>query len=342
MSINSPFTPTSTAPTGQENTGVVRSIARKQTTIETTIPLAANATFTGQWHDSQADGTFVVACSSFSDQPSINASGCIIQQSDDIGNPNLTINVGNNSGILAANTVHKGIAVIKGRYWRITYKNGATAQGKFELTTCSLSGLPYLDSVSAYDMAGVSLGPTQTINFNASGAGYADNLANSPLTNFSNGVGNGTALLVYTAIFGGAFSGTPNAALQNWSKPRTPTIFKQVTATASGNTAIWTPGTGNKFRLLRFKIQVTGDATQSVAGRITIGLQDATTDVGLSQVVYVPGAITTPTINDYDSGWIDLGTFGILSASANNVLNINLSAALAAGVVNVIVCGTEE
>lgn len=126
----------------------------------------------------------------------------------------------------------------------------------------------------------------------------------------------------------------------NFDVPRTPTTFKSVQATASGNTALWTPTSGKKFRLMRFKVQVTGNATQTAGGVLTIGLQDATTAIGVSHDVYVPSVALTGQF-DYDGGWVDLGN-GFLSAAANNVLNINLSAAFTAGNCRIIACGTEE
>ena len=123
---------------------------------------------------------------------------------------------------------------------------------------------------------------------------------------------------------------------------RTPSIFKSAVATASGNTAVWTPTTGKKFRLLRFMLVLTDEAAQAVAGDITVKFQDATTDIGISLPVYVPAAaIGSPIGEAWTSGWIDLGN-GIVSAAANNVLNINLSAALTGGTFGVLTAGTEE
>jgi hypothetical protein len=119
-----------------------------------------------------------------------------------------------------------------------------------------------------------------------------------------------------------------------------PTSFKSVQATASGNTALWTPASGKKVRIVAFKIIVTGNSTQAVAGVLTFGLQDNTTDIGLSHDVFVPSIAITSQF-DYDSGWITLGN-GRLSGVANNVLNINLSAALLTGDCRVICMGDEE
>ena len=127
-----------------------------------------------------------------------------------------------------------------------------------------------------------------------------------------------------------------------WDRQRTPRTFKSAVATASGNTAVWTPATGKKFRLMRFMLVLTDEAAQGVAGDITVKFQDATTDIGISLPVYVPAAaIAAPIGEAWTSGWIDLGN-GIVSAAANNVLNLNLSAALTAGTFGVLVAGTEE
>jgi hypothetical protein len=132
-----------------------------------------------------------------------------------------------------------------------------------------------------------------------------------------------------------AYNGT------NWDRLRTPTTFKSVTATASGSTALWTPGASKKFRLMRFKVDVTHDAAQSSGGDITIDLLDSASAMGFAQSVFVPGTAATTMGPGWTSGWVDLGN-GKLSSTINNVLNISLSAALTSGAVRVIAAGTEE
>lgn len=123
---------------------------------------------------------------------------------------------------------------------------------------------------------------------------------------------------------------------------RTPDTFKTASATASGNTALWTPAGGKKFRLMRYMLTVTDNATQTTPGTLTISLFDAAAgDTGQAHSVFVPSVALVNTGSLYSSGWIDLGN-GRLSSAADAVLNINLSAALTAGAVRVICCGTEE
>lgn len=123
---------------------------------------------------------------------------------------------------------------------------------------------------------------------------------------------------------------------------RNPNIFKTASATASGNTAVWTPTSGKKFRLMRFCLQVTANASQTTGGVVTIKFQDATTDIGLAFDVFIPTTAVTTTAGDaFVSPWIDLGN-GYLSSAANNVLNVNLGSALANGTCRVLATGTEE
>jgi hypothetical protein len=311
----------------------------KQTIIETTTPLAANGVFTGAWHDSQADGVLYVTATVFASQNSA-ANGFVIQESDDISNANLirTIQVGNS----VANAIGRITTAIKCRYWRVVFTNTTTAQTAMELTTTASDILN--QNNYAGDTVDVNV-PVQAIAFPTPISSITDNAVSNnfvPITEINAGTTASAPTEAFVPIYGGAFSGTANAALQGWSRPRTPTVFKQATATALGATALWTPGAGNKFRILKFKIQVTADATLAAAGEQVIELTDAATVLPLTHIVWIPAAAGAVLNDEYDSGWIDLGQFGILSAAANNVLNINLGTALATGKVNVIVCGTEE
>jgi len=126
-----------------------------------------------------------------------------------------------------------------------------------------------------------------------------------------------------------------------FDRQRTPTTRKTVAATASGNTALWTPASGKKFRLMRFEVQVSGNGVIAGGGIVTVTFQDATTDLGIANDFYLPAVAVTTTPGELRSGWIDIGN-GVLSALANNVLNVNLSAALTTGQVRVTCVGTEE
>lgn len=126
-----------------------------------------------------------------------------------------------------------------------------------------------------------------------------------------------------------------------WDRRRTATIFKTTTATASGDTALWTPTSGKKFRVLRYMVQITADASITAGAELDVVLRDATTPIGVGFSVYVPAAAVTTTVGQTGSGWITIDN-GYLSVAANNVLNLNLSAALVTGKIRCVVIGTEE
>lgn len=122
---------------------------------------------------------------------------------------------------------------------------------------------------------------------------------------------------------------------------RTPVIYKSTTATASGNTAVWTPTTGKKFRLMRFLLTMPSDVAKAAGADVAITFQDSATDMGLKLSVFVPAVAVTTGNGAWSSGWIDLGN-GILSATINNVLNINLGAAITTSGITCMAAGTEE
>lgn len=126
----------------------------------------------------------------------------------------------------------------------------------------------------------------------------------------------------------------------SWDRLRGLAVFKTATATASGDTALWTPTTGKKFRLMRYRIDVTANAALAAGAELDVVLRDATTATSHAMSLFVPmvgGAV----MGMATTGWVDLGN-GQLSATINNVLNINLSASLTAGKVRVLAAGTEE
>ncbi len=139
-----------------------------------------------------------------------------------------------------------------------------------------------------------------------------------------------TEALTFQMAFNGA----------TWDRVRTPNTFKSLAATAAGNTALWTPAAGKKFRLMRFMVSISGASTLAVAGNEVITFQDATTAIGgvLFQI-QVPAAAVTG--EDFTTGWIDWGN-GFLSAAINQTLNVNLGTAFTAGGAVVICAGTEE
>lgn len=153
----------------------------------------------------------------------------------------------------------------------------------------------------------------------------------------SDGRPGNTGLIVESYLY--AFQGTTGSP---WDRIRVSNVVKTVSATSSGSTALWTPTSGKKFRIMRFNMGVTSNANLSAGAVVTISLFDANTPTAAIQSVWIPTtSVATGAPPLLTTGWIDLGN-GILSATADNVLNVSLSATLAAGAVRIIVCGTEE
>ena len=120
----------------------------------------------------------------------------------------------------------------------------------------------------------------------------------------------------------------------------TPTVFKTATATASGNTALWTPTSGKKFNLMGLIVSIPNDVATSGGADIDVTFQDGSTDMGIGFTFFAPSAAGTTA--GLAGGFTQQFGAGKLSATANNVLNVNLSAALTAGKVRVTAYGTES
>ena len=314
---------------GTEVAPVVKTIARKSTTQLTTTVLAANGTFTSAWFDTNATGDNWVEVTSFSAQAGASA-GFSIQGSDDSSNANFTKTLYVTASE-SANTLASLQGPIPTRYWRVVYVNGATLQTSFELNATSSNSLDALfisqQNGAANQLWTPAIIGSASISDGAVAVGVFD-----------------VSLVGRMLATCGAFT-TSGAAGGTTALARTPNIFHtaSVPATASGNTAIWTPTSGKKFRLMRFQITAQ-DISATAATTLTISLQDSSTAITIGTYdVLMPAVANLVSGIMQVSAWVDLGN-GYLSSTANNVLNANISATVAGatGTFRVNVCGTEE
>lgn len=151
------------------------------------------------------------------------------------------------------------------------------------------------------------------------------------MARFVTGASNPARLAVGWQLYNGA----------SWDWPRTPHVFKTALVTASGDTALWTPTSGKKFRLMGYALYLTEDAVAAAAAKLEVVLRDGTSPLGVGWSAFVPVAAGTTIGAGNMSGAVPLGN-GALSALANNVLNVNLSFALTGGEVRAVAWGTEE
>lgn len=121
---------------------------------------------------------------------------------------------------------------------------------------------------------------------------------------------------------------------------RTPSVFRTVVAAAAGNTVVWTPAAGKRFRLMRYSIELAGNAAMAAAGIEELTLNDNGAAIGQGASFFAPAAAGA-VLGGVTTGWRDLGN-GYLSAAINQALQINLGTALTAGEVRVNTAGTEE
>lgn len=225
---------------------------------------------------------------------------------------------------------------------RVTLSSDSTGQVKLATGANTIGALSANQSVNAAQLAGT----TTSVN---SGTADAGTLRVAPATNVALAIG---AATVSQSLSNGAMAANDIAGVArplvvapfafdgtNSVQLRTPNVFRTVSATASGNTAAWTPAGGKKFRLMRLGIDVTGNSSTVGGAVIVISFQDSAADINVTFSVFVPTAALTGLALYTQT--VDLGN-GFLSAAANNVLNVNLSAALATGAVRVRMEGTEE
>ena len=148
----------------------------------------------------------------------------------------------------------------------------------------------------------------------------------------SGGLGNGDGPSLMVLAQNYAWNGA------SYDRVRIANIFHTVIATALGSTPVWTPTAGKSFRLMGYTIDVAG--TMAATGVNTIKLEDGATVIKN----HLANCIQTPTASisgGADHIQANLGQ-GQLSAAAGNVLNVNLSVAMATGGVAVNVWGCEE
>jgi len=321
--------PATTVPaTGSEVAPVVKPLQRRSQIVVLSGAYTQNVTTSTAWIDTQQTGDSWAAIAG-AILTGGGSSSIALQQCNDTANSN-TFQTIQTTSLSALNTYFSASGAITNRYWRAQFIGGSVS-GTCDFYATSGSIAEIVGVNGQFSSGGISFLPVAIGNGTVTEGAGVDGIENA---GGSSSIALAAAQMVWTS---GANGGTVFR--------RTPAVFKtaSVSATAAGNTAVWNPSSGKKFRLMRFQITAQG-LSATAATILTISFQDATTainigtyDVLLPAVANLQAGITTV------SAWVDLGN-GVISATANNVLNANISATVtgATGTFRVNVCGTEE
>lgn len=256
------ITAASDAPVGTESALITRDILRKKQTLLTNTPLLAAGVFTSAWFDSELTGTRYVDVLGVSNVAALATTGLQLQQSADQAN---IFNVGANGAALQTRIG----GVIRYRYWRVVYTNGASNQATFSLYATE-SSIPY-----AGDAIGNNTPEVVVVGTGNTAAGV-----------FADGVSNQSAALFTTT---GGLGGTQRSAgmLFNgttWDRPRS-------------NAATTTGDTGAKVATFNGATQTNFDSLGAFI-TILLGAVSGTTPTLALQLQYSPDGGTT---------WLNLG-----------------------------------
>lgn len=319
---------TNTPATGSEVAPVVKSLQRKNQIVVLSGAYTNGVTTSTAWIDTQVTGDSWASIAG-AILTGGGSSSISLQQCNDTANVN-TFQTIQTTALVSLNTYYAASGAITNRYWRANFIGGSVSGTcDFYATSGSMSEIASVNGQVSY--SGVTYLPVTIAQGQLSEGAAVDGCVNVA---GSAGLALASANMVWT-------SGTNS----DTHFLRTPAIFKtaSVSATASGNTAVWTPTSGKKFRLMCFQITAQG-LSATAATVLTISFQDASTGISIGTYdVLLPAVANLQAGITIVSDWVNLGN-GYISTAANNVLNANISATVAGatGTFRVNVCGTEE
>lgn len=129
----------------------------------------------------------------------------------------------------------------------------------------------------------------------------------------------------------------------SYAKKRGATVSKSPSSllTSAGDNDVWQPASGKKWRLMKYRIVVMGNSTLSSAGIQTFTFKDENANTSIVEKCYVPATALNNSGVLFDTGLVDLDN-GIISATADNTLELVLGTAFNAGGAHVLAIGMEE
>ena len=306
--------------TGSEIAPVVKPLFRRNTVVLNPTLLGANATYTGPWYDTNITGDTHTYVTVFADQGA-TSNGFQIYGTDDTTNTR-TQSILVQTYASVPNTAVSLACRLKKRYWRIVFNNGSTAQTAVFTISFNTSNTPMELTVTGNGVY-------------STGFVTGDIIAVSPLGNVASTDGQSAqsssatnGVQAYYGVATAAFNGV------TWDRTRTPSFFKTYVGNAANGT-VWTPTASAKFRLMRYKIQLSAAAKATTAGEYFINFNDGAlggiTSGGISigHNIFIPSTSATTLGLPWESDWVDLGN-GYLSLAAGQVLSLGLNSPLSA------------
>lgn len=319
-----------TSPIGPESAPCFRNIPRKYTFTAIDTTLAAAAPFSTPWYDTSISGTtFVVAL--LRNIGGLSTGTSLAFRIDGADNPNEAssiINLTNNSNNNLTGGNFTLQVAVPYRYYRITLLGGAAVSNvRVDVTETNV-----LNTVTV-------TGSVFSLVTGSSGAVGND---------AANGVGQFSGSTGINYLLGIAeYVATQNPGNNNtaaWFAKRS--VAKAKGAQFSANSAsVWTPPAGKVVRLMKYKMEVSEDATitsgplplnigfaQTLAGANGLATPASAT-IGYTHRFVAPAAVLATSGSLYDSNWVDLDN-GILLSTAGAALVCGLMVPQTTGAVN--------
>lgn len=127
-----------------------------------------------------------------------------------------------------------------------------------------------------------------------------------------------------------------------WVNYKEPMLYKSATIPANtASSSVWQPTTGYRWRMLAVMVEVSDNATLSIAGVDTLTLVDNGSNTPLVFDFYLPSTAVSGIGEGY-LNYLPLGPIGIAAAAEGTGLDATLGTQLATGQVHVLVEGVEE
>jgi hypothetical protein len=313
--------------TGSEIAPVVKPLFRRNTVVLNPTLLGANATYTGPWYDTNITGDTHVYATVFADQGATSG-GFLIYGTDDTTNTR-TQAIMAQMYASTPNTATSQACRLRKRYWRIVFINGSTAQTAVFQISFNTSNTPMELTVTGSGVYSAGFAVGDIIPVSPLGNVVSADAQSAQSSVASNGV------QAYYGVAPAAFNGV------TWDRKRTPSIWRGNQFSGGAN-VVWTPPSTKKVRLMKYKFEISEDATitggplpVNLAFSQALGTANSAAlsypGFGYTHRVVLPASVLATSGQLWESDWVDLGNGQLLtSAGASLIAGIQVPQTTAA------------